>query len=1209
MYTKFSILIFVFCLLGTTLKSQWTNIRESQLALRSNQERGIVPEKYETFQLNNASFDYILQYAPVEREDYRDQQFIQVSIPMPNGDFENFEIHEAPLMEAPLAAKYPNIKSYKGRSVTDHTKIIRFSFTSYGFNACIRTREGDIYIDPYFIGDNEFYISYYTKYDTNNPYKGVPLCGVDDTPRSDFNAFMPMNRNMENEEVEMRVYRYAVACTGEWGKKRLTVERCLMDINTMLNRLNQIYESEMAIRFILVADNDKLIFLDPDTDPYTGSDVARTIINQNTPIVNNLIGANNYEIGHVMSVCFDVGGVAALGSACQSNKANGVTCNNDFNLTYAVASIMSHEVGHQWSASHTMNSCAPSQENVSPGTGYEPGSGTTIMSYSNLCGIDNVINASNDEYFHVASLEQMFFKTLPTGNAYACAQKIQTGNTIPTLTMPAGGFVIPIGTPFELTAIATDNENDNMTYCWEQYDLGPQSTLGSPLGNAPLFRSFPPNPSPTRFFPTKENLLKNQLNNKTEVIPTTTRPLTFKCTVRDNNPAGLGVVWDEVKFSSTASAGPFRLTFPFLDGKFKVGDAITVTWDVANTDKAPVNCKKVNIYLSLNDELITGHENLILLASEVPNDGSEAVIIPNNVSNKARFVVKAADNIFLSASVLASIIEMPIEPSLYMDVDQKRVKFCLPTNPVFNFTTEGLSGLTENIQFEVVSGLPTGAVAIFSNTSVAPGEGTQLTLNMDGVSGTQIAEVVVRAFVPGGDFLERTLFLDITSTDLSGVVGLTPDNGLTGGGVLPAFTWSAKVDATQYQLQLATNPAFEANSLIFDRTVSGTNAVSSVILEKAKVYYWRVRSMNECAEGAWSEINAFSTEVLTCTELNSGELSINISASGRPTIETGLNFTIDGIVNDLNVKKIRGDHQRNGDLIVKLVSPANKEVVLWNKKCSTQRNFNLGLDDQSADFFQCPINGNRIYRPESPLSAFNGDGTKGEWKLVITDDVPGEGGRLLEFAMEICSNVTLDAPYLVNNQKLQIPPGDKVNLTPEMLLTLDNNNTAVELIYTLVTTPQRGTLNLNGVPLAVGNTFTQLDINNGLIRFIHDGSDAPADNFNFTVNDGQGGWVSITSFEIEIDPSFPSGVSLVELDNSIKIYPNPTTDGLISIAFLNNNIGFDEYTIFDILGKQVSNGKLNGDLSQINMQQFANGVYLISLSNGVQTVVKKLIKQ
>ena len=121
-----------------------------------------------------------------------------------------------------------------------------------------------------------------------------------------------------------------------------------------------------------------------------------------------------------------------------------------------------------------------------------------IMSYGGLCGSDNIFGGK-DPYFHVVSLEQMLAKTLSGGDAYNCAQKTLTGNHTPVVIMPEGGFTIPQSTPFALSAMATDEDGDNLTYRWEQYNIGPQSSLGNPIGNAPLFRSFPGESSPVSY--------------------------------------------------------------------------------------------------------------------------------------------------------------------------------------------------------------------------------------------------------------------------------------------------------------------------------------------------------------------------------------------------------------------------------------------------------------------------------------------------------------------------------------------------------------------------------------------------------------------------------------------------------------------------------------------------------------------------------------
>ena len=93
------------------------------------------------------------------------------------------------------------------------------------------------------------------------------------------------------------------------------------------------------------------------------------------------------------------------------------------------ATVTSHEIGHQMSAQHTFNNC---NGNESPGNAFEPGSGTTIMSYSGLCGgALNVINGG-DDYYHVASLIQIYNHTREGIAGDGCAEQIATSNLEPT---------------------------------------------------------------------------------------------------------------------------------------------------------------------------------------------------------------------------------------------------------------------------------------------------------------------------------------------------------------------------------------------------------------------------------------------------------------------------------------------------------------------------------------------------------------------------------------------------------------------------------------------------------------------------------------------------------------------------------------------------------------------------------------------------------
>ena len=213
---------------------------------------------------------------------------------------------------------------------------------------------------------------------------------------------------------------------------------------------------------------------------------------------------------------------------------------------------------------------------------------------------------------------------------------------------PEGGFFIPIETPFRLDGSATDADGDDLTYCWEQMNLGPSGTPNNPVGDAPIFRSWDPTEDSYRVFPRMVNVI---IGNTVigELYPTYDRNLNFRLTVRDNNPAGGGTSFDEVAFRVSGDAGPFEVTAPEQNEEVEAGSVYEITWDVADTDLPPVNCQNVTIelvdYITATQKL----EVLQVLAENTPNDGSETVIVDLENTGGGHYIrIKAADNIFFN---------------------------------------------------------------------------------------------------------------------------------------------------------------------------------------------------------------------------------------------------------------------------------------------------------------------------------------------------------------------------------------------------------------------------------------------------------------------------------------------------------------------------------------------------------------------------------
>lgn len=630
-------------------KTYWEASTESKI--QSPGERTIIPEKYKTYHVSETEFKNMLFTAPKENEVSLRNSPLVIELPLPDGNMQKFRVVEAPIMAPELAAQFPDIKTFNVEGVDDPRANGKLDWTTFGFHGFIRKPSGDIFIDPYGRNTTSDYITYYAADFKKNPSDILPEVGI-----LNANQKKGVSENGENKVqamicsgAKLRTYRLALACTGEYavaatGKSSPTTNEILSVVTTSINRVDGIYETEVAVRLVLIGTETTILYGNASTDPFSGNNNANTLINESQSVITQKIGSANFDIGHTFST--GGGGLADLGCICvNSRKASGITgsskpVGDPYDVDY-----VAHEMGHQFGGNHTFAAATGScSGNGNSGTRVEPGSGVTIMAYAGICQATNDLAKNSIAYFHSISFDEiMQYSNVDDGNT--CAVTTNTANHPPVVTTNATSFTVPYSTPFTLTGSATDQDGDSLTYSWEEVDNGAQGNWNS--GNKPFFRSYPPVTSPSRTFPLPSVVLAGPSNYKTtigEYLPSTKQTLNFRLTARDNKMGGGGVCYSSTQVLIESGAGPFAVTYPNATGiTWAAGSTQTVTWDVNNTNASPVSCANVNILLSID-----GGTTFTTVLANTPNDGTQAITVPSVPQTKTtcRIKVESVGNIF-----------------------------------------------------------------------------------------------------------------------------------------------------------------------------------------------------------------------------------------------------------------------------------------------------------------------------------------------------------------------------------------------------------------------------------------------------------------------------------------------------------------------------------------------------------------------------------
>ena len=848
---------------------------------------------------------------------------IIISIPNVKGQLEKFEMREASNFDHQLQARFPEIRAFFGKGITDKSAILKLSISPQGIQTMVfRTEQENEFIEAY-SQDHTVYAVFKSQRQSGQlPWR----CSTpEEKLATDLNSQVAATGISARSGGNLKTMRLAQSCNAEYSNyfgatSSAQVALVLAAFNATLTRCNGVYEKDLALHLNLIANTTSVIYYNPSTDPY-----STTLSQWNAQLQSTLtsvIGEANYDIGHMFGASGGGGNAGCIGCVCvNGSKGSGITSPNDgipqgdnFDIDY-----VTHEVGHQLGANHTF-----SMSSEGTGVNKEVGSGITIMGYAGITSQD--VAPHSIDIFHQASIAQI------QSNLATKTCPVTTTITNATPVVSAGSnYTIPISTPFALTGSATDaNAGDVLTYCWEQNDnsttTGANSVASPTKATGPNWISFSPTTSPTRVFPKLATILAGANVSgplpggdavaNTEALSSVSRTLNFRLTVRDNAPysSTSPISVGQTQFANMVvtvsnTSGPFAVTSPNSAVTWAGNSSQTVTWSVNNTTAAPVSCANVKISISTD-----GGNTFSTLVASTANDGSELVTIPNTPSTTARIKVEAVGNIFFDISNT-------------------------------NFTIGGAAAC----------GNPTGLLSSsITNTSA--------TVSWTAVSGALSYDVDYKA-TSSGTWINAATATTSTTVGLAGLVqGTTYDwrvratcSGGSGSYVQAQFTttapcntpaglassaitassatvsWTAVSGANNYTVEYKTT-AGSTWTTAASATTSTSQGLSG--LSASTSYDWRVRA--NCASGSSAFAQAQFTTTIASTCPGTYDISTNGTASGAALIPK--NTDIKGLISPSG----DNDYYRftiatGGTATITLTTlPADYDIRLYSSNGTTQ---------------------------------------------------------------------------------------------------------------------------------------------------------------------------------------------------------------------------------------------------------------------------------
>jgi len=994
--------VFIFCNLQAQTDKLWSKHKGTTLVTSKNIERPDFPIDFDLYDLNFNSMKQVLSSA---QDRFASKNGVVISLPNKQGGLEQFEVFEASNFTPDFQAQNPDIRAYAGRSLQDKYAILRMSISPQGIQTMVfRTDTKNEFMEPY-SADGKVYAIY----NSSNRKSGF-TCRTEDNGISE-SVRKEIANTQRSSNSELLTFKLALACTGEYGTAFGGSAGALNQMNATMSRVNGVFEKDFTIHLEMIPNND-IRYTNAATDPFSP---ASAMENWNSELQADLtlkIGEANYDVGHLFGASGGGGNAGCIGCVCvDGQKGSGITSpgsgsamGDTFDIDY-----VAHEMGHQFGGNHTFSHSAESN-----GVNMEVGSGSTIMGYAGITGSTDV-QPNSDAYFHYASIFQvennMIDKTCPT--------RTPISNLAPVVNAGAD-YTIPKDTPFMLTGTGTDPNGNTLTYCWEQINNkdSAQTTSAAAATKVlgPNWRSYTPVSSPVRYFPTMKSVVANSATTnassstfKVEALSSVSRSLTFAFTGRDE--VINGGLTDTDGMTVTVSAAPllvpFKVTSPTAANlTWIVGSNQTITWNFRGSTTNGINAAYVDIYLSTDVNTTAGTFSYpILLASKVPNDGSEVITVPNNVGTSNRILIKGYKHIFYDISdnnFAITDASSGFAIGFNGIAEQQTKQACQGSSATYTFPYSTYAGFTGTTTFSAGT-LPSEVSASFSPATMTASGNVTMTVTTTGAALAALIPITVTA-TSGATAITAPFYLELFSSNFGTQTLTSPANLATTINPLSStLTWTANAAATTYDVQVATDIAF--TNIIRTATVT-SNSYTVTGLSVSSNYFWRVIPKNPSCTGTYSDGYKFTTGQILCDTYVSTNVPITIPlvANTTPFIST-LNVPSTNVISDVNVT-INISHTWVNDMTVSLISPAGTEIQLVTRPCTSSARANITATfDDSGMSLVCATNpaisGTII--PFQPLTGFNGQTMNGTWQLKVVDPYNEDGGAINSWSLNLCN--------------------------------------------------------------------------------------------------------------------------------------------------------------------------------------------------------------